>query len=93
MRRSFIARGHLWLEQDQRDVATGREQSTDLCGATRRRYLARLEKVGITEDLSGCTSGMWALLWKTMGSHSSSKSVSTFYWYSSEYGVPALRMI
>lgn len=56
MSRSFIGRGHPWLEQDQRDVATGREQGTDLCAAT-RRYLARLEKVSITEDLSGCTMG------------------------------------
>lgn len=73
-------------------MATGREQGTELCAAT-RRYLARLEKVEITEDLSGCTSEIWTLLWKTIGRYSPSKSVSTFYWYSREYGMTALRMI
>lgn len=52
----------------------------------------RLEKVRTPKDLSDYTSGIWKLLWISIGRCFSSKSVSTFDKYFRECEMTTLKM-
>ena len=55
-------------------------------------WTLRLEKVRIPKDLSDYHSGIWKLLWMSIGRCFSSKSVSTFYKYFRECEMTTLKM-
>lgn len=52
----------------------------------------RLEKLRVPKDFSGYSSGIWKLLWMSIGRYFPSKSVSTFYKYCRECEMTTLNM-
>lgn len=85
MQRAFMAWG--------RSERCGHVEKTGhRSGWCMNRIRMRLEKVGITKNLSNYSSGIRTFLWKSVGRCFPSKSLSTFYGYSREHGMTTLKM-